>query len=282
MCEYAKLWRDAAPRRGGLRAVLRSACRHAYLSLLAALDRSDEDRFLRCMYCHYVFDDQREGFRTLMRKLMGSGTFVDTDTCIRMLRGESPIEGRCYHLSFDDGFRNCFTNALPVLHELGIPALFFVPPGLIHGESAAERERWMSATAYRAPIEILRWDDLEEMIARGYEVGSHTRRHVRLSAISDDPRRLEDEIAGSKADLEERLGIECRYISWPYGRRRDVDRVSLEAVRRAGYHACFGGHRGTVRPGRTDAFRIPRHHFEVQWPVSHVRYFLRGRREAAG
>jgi hypothetical protein len=90
---------------------------------------------------------------------------------------------------------------------------------------------------------------------------------------------LDDEIGGSKKQIEEELGQECRYISWPYGRLSDADNESLKAVERAGYEACFGAYRGTVRPGETDLFSIPRHHFEVQWPVSHVLYFARGNME---
>jgi hypothetical protein len=87
---------------------------------------------------------------------------------------------------------------------------------------------------------------------------------------------LEDEIAGSKEDIERNLGIECKYISWPYGRMTDSDEISLDCARRAGYSACFGGFRGTIRANVTDRFQVPRRHFEVQWPFAHTEYFARG------
>ena len=90
---------------------------------------------------------------------------------------------------------------------------------------------------------------------------------------------MEDEIFGSKADIERQLGMPCPYISWPYGRLSDADDRSLAMVREAGYEACFGAWRGQVLPGHTDQFSIPRHHFEPQWPLSHVRYFASGARE---
>ncbi len=92
-------------------------------------------------------------------------------------------------------------------------------------------------------------------------------------------RSIKDEILGSKQEIERHLGLECKYISWPYGRLDDTDEESLEMVKNAGYHACFGAFRGTVVPENTDLFSIPRHHFEVQWPISHIEYFLRGNME---
>jgi peptidoglycan/xylan/chitin deacetylase (PgdA/CDA1 family) len=118
-----------------------------------------------------------------------------------------------------------------------------------------------------------------EMMAHGYEIGSHTRTHARFSAISNSQLLLEDEILGSKRDLEAALNYECKYISWPYGRLVDADEESMKMVKRAGYRACFGAYRGTVEKGLTNVYSIPRHHFEVQWPIAHVKYFARGNME---
>ncbi|MEM7061308.1 MAG: hypothetical protein AAF557_27335, partial [Pseudomonadota bacterium] len=94
--------------------------------------------------------------------------------------------------------------------------------------------------------------------------------------ISGSNSRMEDEIAGSKADIEARLRSPCRMISWPYGTRTAADDRSLEFVRRTGYAACFSAIRGQVVPRRTNPFSIPRHHFEAHWPMSQFRYFVHG------
>jgi peptidoglycan/xylan/chitin deacetylase (PgdA/CDA1 family) len=127
---------------------------------------------------------------------------------------------------------------------------------------------------------MMSWRDLAEMVAAGYDIGSHTRTHARFSTISRETALMEDEILGSKRELEQNLNRECKYISWPYGRLSDADDQSLDMVQHAGYDACFGAYRGTVTPGKTNIFSIPRHHFEVQWPFSHVEYFSRGNRES--
>jgi hypothetical protein len=95
-----------------------------------------------------------------------------------------------------------------------------------------------------------------------------------------DPGRLADEVAGSKREIEDRLGAPCRYFSWPFGQLKDFDRRALDAVVAAGYEACFGAYRAGIYPGApSSAFLVPRHHFEAHWPIDHVLYFAKGGRE---
>jgi len=236
------------------------------------------DRFLRGLYCHYVFPDQADDFRRLLDALGRIGRFVPTGECLDLLEGRRPIDGRLFHLSFDDGFRNHRTVAATVLAERGIRAAFFVPTAMV-GAPPDEVARYCRRIEYPARIEMMDWDDVAALHAAGHEIGSHTRTHARFSELSADPARLHDEIAGSRDDLTRRLGVDCATISWPFGRRVDADDASLAAARAAAYRACFGAFRGTIVPGITDPFAIPRHHFEAEWPVSHVTYFARGNRE---
>lgn len=259
----------------------RGAIRDIALSLLAMIRRKPSSSFLRCLYCHYVFDDQLEQFSQVIELLKKCGTFVNTDTCVQMLQGKKAISGRYFHLSFDDGFRNNFTNALPVLKKHGVPAIFFVPTSLVSADRTTAQRYCSETTRYRATIEMIRWEELAETISQGFEIGSHTRTHCRLSSISVGSQVMREEIHGSKSDLEKNLGVECKYISWPYGTLDDVDNSSLYAVRDAGYNACFGAFRGTIIPNKTNRFCIPRHHFEVEWPIQHIQYFAEGNYEHA-
>ena len=277
---YAKTWRRAAQRPIGLVPSSKRLFRSTALSFAALSNRACAERFLRCLFCHYVFDDQLAEFERLIVALKRIGSFVTTDDCLRMLTGELPIDRPYFHLSLDDGFRNNVTNALPILREHGVPAIFFLPSAII-GADYARAQAYSSAIHYPATIEVMGWDDVAAIHSQGYDIGSHTRTHARFSDVSSDPHRLEDEIAGSKREIEARIGAECKYISWPYGKRADADATSLALARQAGYRACFGAFRGTIRPNETDRFRIPRHHFEAEWPLSHVEYFARGNREVS-
>lgn len=279
MSLYVRHVADAIPRAHGIKPIMRQWLRGGLISLLECVQRPAQGPFLRCIYCHYVFDDQIVAFERLLLRLQEMGQFVDTATCLRMTRGEQPINACYFHLSFDDGFRNNYLNAVPILRRLNIPCLFFVPSAFVDADFETVSRYCIEATEYAGVIEMLRWNDLEHMLEDGFDIGSHTRTHARFSDISSDPERMRQEFLGSKQELERRLGYTCRTISWPYGTLSDADHQSLKMVRECGYEACFGAFRGTIAPGKTNLFAIPRHHFEVQWPDSHVMYFVQGHGE---
>jgi len=255
----------------------RAFLRDRYLSLAGALASKNRDTFTRCLYLHSVFDDQVNPFRNLLMNLQKLGTFIDTSTLFEISSGKRSPTERMFHLSFDDGFDNNYRNAFPVLEELGIKAAFFVASSYMETPDHVIRENWWSSDPL--PIRTMNWSWIREMHEAGHEIGSHTRTHARLSSVSADADELASQLRGSKQEVEDRLGVECRYFAWPYGTMADVDEVSLDGIRDAGYEGCFSAVRGRVEPGRTDPMCVPRHHFEPDWPWYHVRYFAFGGKE---
>ena len=278
MSKYANSWKEVLRNPRDLKSKLRQLLRHYVLTTNSFLNKKSEKNFIRGLYCHYVFDDQADDFENLITMLKNTGTFIDTDTLLNMINGEQPVDGRYFHISFDDGFKNNYTNAANILKKHDVPAIFFVPSSIIGADYKTVQDYCLNTTNYNSPIEMMSWDDLRELLSLGFEVGSHTRTHARFSDISQNIEVMENEIKGSKAELEDNLNYECKYISWPYGTLSDADDTSLEMVKNAGYKACFGAYRGTIDT-KTNIFSIPRHHFEVQWPSAHIQYFLRGNME---
>ena len=255
---------------------LRQFVRDCALSAYSLVLRPSKVPVLRLLYCHCVFDHQRNKFESIIRYLQGIGEFISTDSVLDILHGKVPLLRSSFHLSFDDGLRNVVTNALPILREHGVPAILFVPTTLVSTPPGAFGDIRRILAASDANSEIVTWPDLEKARAAGFDIGSHTRSHARLSDTLMSATVIEDEVCGSKMDLERRLGVECRYISWPFGRLQDVGDGALDVVKKAGYKACFGAFRGRIEPGATNAFRIPRHHFEPDWRLSHVKCFALG------
>lgn len=273
-------WKQAVVLPSTIKGKIRHIARNSALSLASKMiNPSTGCNNLRLLYCHYVFDDQKEKFEEIILSLKKIGEFISTNDCIDILNEKTRICKNYFHLSFDDGFRNVFTNALPILQKHNVPAIIFIPTSIVSSDFKTTKDYCLNTTNNMGIIEMITWEDLNKTISLGFDVGSHTQTHARLSEISNSPNLLKDEILGSKHKIEENLGIECRYISWPYGTFDDINLASLEMVKKSGYSACFGAFRGKVRPNITDRFSIPRHHFEVHWPLSHIKFFAQGGKE---
>ena len=81
----------------------------------------------------------------------------------------------------------------------------------------------------RLELRSLTWRDAEELVARGWEVGSHTVSHQLLTRVDDE--QLHEELASSRSVVERQLG-RCTAIAYPYGQ---ADERVAEAASVAGY-----------------------------------------------
>lgn len=152
--------------------------------------------------------------------------------------------GRAVVITFDDGYADNFA-AFEMLAERGMRATWFMVSGSI-GRAPA----WPGDG--RPAGRLLSGDELRAMQAGGMEIGSHTRSHCRLTETP--PENLEDELRGSRADLEDLLGRPVTSFAYPYG---GFDERSVEAVRGAGYAAACTTRTGwALRDG--DALRMRR------------------------
>jgi peptidoglycan/xylan/chitin deacetylase (PgdA/CDA1 family) len=108
------------------------------------------------------------------------------------------------------------------------------------------------------------WRQLEQLSETGWEIGSHSRTHRRLSQLDTD--ELEDELAGSREEIAGRLGA-CTSISYPWG---EVHPRVVAAAQRAGYTAASGLD-GRFRRG--DPMAVPR--FAVSGADGPLRFRLK-------
>ncbi len=152
------------------------------------------------------------------------------------LRGEK--QGKVVGITFDDGYRNNLTNALPVLRRHGFSSTCYVVSGMI-----GKTNSWdLSNNVVEKPL--MTADEVKEWIAGGQEVGSHTQSHANLREIDDAAAMRE--VRDSKAQLEEVTGVTCRHFCYPYG-SYGPQHVGL--VREAGYESATTTVRGKAAPG---------------------------------
>jgi peptidoglycan/xylan/chitin deacetylase (PgdA/CDA1 family) len=139
-------------------------------------------------------------------------------------------------LTFDDAYRSVLELAEPIMRAHGMVGTVFVPtdwPGRAPAPMSWEGvSRWLGGP-HESELEPLPWDGLRELAERGWEIGSHTCSHPRLSTLG--AAELERELRESKAACERELGRPCRAIAYPYG---DHDERVSAAVRACGYTAA--------------------------------------------
>lgn len=273
---YAVNAREAWRAPTGIAAVARALLRSAAINLASFVPRSAGSHVLRCIYLHTIMDDERAGFTQLVKLIGTQGDVIGTKDVLDIIAGRVPLDGKYFHISFDDGFAGVVRNAVPILLDDRMTATLFVATAFVEAGFNDVVSYCTRIMGYAAPIEVATWKELRQAQAAGFEIGSHTHSHARLSEVSGDPNRMAVELEHSKALIEQRLGAPCISIAWPYGTDRDIDGTALAAIRRAGYEACFSAVRGCVEPGVTGALRIPRHQVEASWPYAHKSAWIAG------
>ena len=146
-------------------------------------------------------------------------------------RGEFPENGIA--LTFDDGWQDNYTNAFPVLKQLGIRATIFIIPSVI-GETSAK-----ALAAGEGPRAHLSREEILEMSRQGIEFGSHSMNHRLLPQLSPEEVKLEVEEA--KKQIEELIQKPCRTFAYPAGYFSDgAKRIISEAGHTAAFTTVYG------------------------------------------
>lgn len=143
-----------------------------------------------------------------------------------------PPAERTLVVTFDDAHRSVGELAAPVMDRLGLPGTVFVPTDYAGGDEPMGWEgydEWLG-TEHEEELLCMGWDRLRELAAAGWEIGSHTCSHPRLSRIDDA--EVARELGESKRVCEERMGTACVSLAYPYS---DYDRRAVRAAAEAGY-----------------------------------------------
>lgn len=159
---------------------------------------------------------------------------LSVQTVEQALHSGQPLPERAVALTMDDGYRDNFTRAFPILREYGVPATIFLVTSVV-GDGAH-----------------VSWDDARQMQRRRISFESHTVHHPDLPSLPDEP--LQAELVQSKATIEAQLSTVVRQIAYPSGR---FDARVVDATRNAGYAIGWQKGGGPVEPG-DDPYRLPR------------------------
>lgn len=148
-------------------------------------------------------------------------------------------------ITFDDGYKDFFDTALPVLKKYGIPSILFV-----HADRKSDN--------LENGVNLMSWEDIKMAKENGVEMGSHTYSHSNLKEMTEDEIKLE--IDKSEETFQEKLGEIPKTIAYPGG--KFTEKI-IDAFKKRGYKLGFTIDRGMIKKGE-HPFRIKRNGIEKQ------------------
>jgi peptidoglycan/xylan/chitin deacetylase (PgdA/CDA1 family) len=202
-------------------------------------------------------------FRQQIQSLLDQGyRALAIDGLLDVLSGDKPSPP-AFAVTFDDGYESVFTEALPILERLSVPAAVFLTTGFLDGSVSPP---WRSSNAallaeFRGQAEYFRpmsWEQARALAGhRLIRFGSHTVSHPLLGTLPENSMR--EELTRSRSILADRLGVEPEFFAYPFGVRRygAYSEITERLVSECGYRCSLTSEISRARVGN-GVWRIPR------------------------
>lgn len=157
-------------------------------------------------------------FRAQMEALHNWGyTAIPISLVLDALIDGAELPPKPIVITFDDGNRNIYDNAFPIMQEYDFPGVFYIVGNRVDSGT-----------------DIAHTPELKEMVAAGWEIGSHGYTHIDLTLDHSIARY---EILQSKLDIEEALDVDVQTFAYPFG---TVDPYLAQKVADYGYRGGMG------------------------------------------
>ena len=197
---------------------------------------------IQFLFFHHVFEDEVDSFENLITLLSRDHEFISySEAASRIINSE--IDRPYIAFSSDDGLHSNL-RAAEILERYGANACFFLNPYAI-GLKDGELEEFCANQLHSQTVRFLSWDDIDDLISRGHEFGSHTMRHSQVSRMSKEA--FVEDLQRSKEVLNKRCG-QAKHFAFPYGKLKHFSREAHQAVFAAGFETCASAERGCHFP----------------------------------
>lgn len=127
--------------------------------------------------------------------------FVSENDIVGAIENGKKLPDYSVWITFDDGWKDNYTNAFPILKNYSIPATLFVTIEYVNKNYG-----------------FMNWQEIKEAAECDISIGAHTISHRILSGLSNS--ELEKEIAESKNKIEQRLGKRVISFAYPIGKKQ--------------------------------------------------------------
>ncbi len=162
-------------------------------------------------------------------------TTITTTMLAQAITKGTSLPPRPVLITFDDANEDNYTNAFPIMKKYGFTGVLYL------------------VVKYLNTPNYLTTDQVKEMAAAGWEVGSHSETHPNLQVTSSSALRFE--IVQSKQELEQMLGVPILTFAYPFG---NVSSAAVDYVHFAKYIAAMGASGFTADQGKGNLFVLQR------------------------
>jgi len=188
-----------------------------------------------------IFDQQ-------MKWLKDNGYHVISfDKLYLAATGKSGLPEKPVVITFDDSLLDQYINAYPILLKYHYTATFFVKLNDVSNKGTT----------------ALTFSEIRDMVQNGMTIGSHSVNHDNMANM--DPKTLNNELSQSKKVLEQNLGIQIKYFSYPGGAYSDNTIIATE---NAGYSAAVTTKHKVYQQivMSSSLYTLPRIHIDNEMP----------------
>jgi peptidoglycan/xylan/chitin deacetylase (PgdA/CDA1 family) len=181
--------------------------------------------------CNSLLCLRSSTFENQMRYLKENGFHViSPDELLAFLENKQRLPKKSVMITMDDGYRSVYEVAYPILKKYEFTATLFIYTNFVGVSKMA-----------------ITWDQLKEMKADGFSIGSHTIYHSDLTIPKDGETeadwmtRIHKELYGSKKIIDKKLRQDTYLLAYPYGK---YDQRSINIAKEAGYKIAMSVQRG--------------------------------------
>lgn len=174
-------------------------------------------------------------------------------------------------VTFDDGYASWYEVVLPILKECNVKALFFLCSGIPTSAALGTSDSFMREHLKITPKAPLTWEMAQKLLASGHTIGGHTKTHLSLSTCM--PKTQMEEICEDKERTEKKLKVTLEHFAYPFGTKKDMDRITEQNVRASGYTYVYSAIPGWYTKGESP---IPRTLLERGQSVPSVIRWIEG------
>ncbi|MBP2645015.1 MAG: polysaccharide deacetylase [Firmicutes bacterium] len=182
-----------------------------------------------------IYSVSPEEFDRQMKYLTEQGyTAISLHELTQSFLGGAELPAKPIVITFDDGYQDNYTTALPIMKKYGMIGTVFVITDKVDQPG------------------YLTWAEIKDMQAQEFEIGSHTVSHAVLSELESEQKA--QEVTLSKRIIEEKTGRSVEFLAYPFG---NYDISMFDILRQAGYAGACTGTTGLNKPG-ANAYRLKR------------------------